>query len=169
MSYMQLAVAVLVAQRPTTQWVEVQSEEMAPLAALLNTPDVSQLVEAQLEEMALDLCSTHRRRTVLPILAVVAVAPTTELLAVAVQELSLFAIHFLQHHSIRQSQLSLAHLARVQRCQRRQARGRGRQRRMHTNGNVQRLQVAHTQTLPQRQVVRMLCPILMLAISSRCL
>jgi hypothetical protein len=164
---MQLAVAVLVAQRPTTQWVEVQSEEMAPLAALLNTPDVSQLVEAQLEEMALDLCSTHRRRTVLPILAVVAVAPTTELLAVAVQELSLFAIHFLQHHSIRQSQLSLAHLARVQRCQRRQARGRGRQLRTCTNGSAQQLLQVCTPTSLLQLTTPMLRLNLTLGTSSR--
>jgi hypothetical protein len=111
---MQLAVAVLVARQLTTQWVEVQSEEMAPLAALLITPYVSQLVEAQLEGMAPDLCSTHRRRMVLPILAVVAVAPTTELLAVAVQESSLFVFHFLLHRLFRRPRQLLALHARVQ-------------------------------------------------------
>jgi hypothetical protein len=105
---------------------------------------------------------------VLPILAVVAVARTTELLAVVVQELSLFGIHFQLRHSIQQFQLSLAHLALVQRCQRRQARGRGRQLRMHISGNdPQRLQVLITTSLLQ-QTLRMLCLILMLAISSRC-
>ena len=111
---MQLAVAVLVAHQLTTQWVEVQSEEMAPLAALWIGVNVSRWVEAQLEETAPDLCSTHRRRMVLPILAVVAVAPTTELLAVAVQESSLFVFHFQLHRLFRHPRQLLALRARVQ-------------------------------------------------------
>jgi hypothetical protein len=111
---MQLAVAVLVARQLTTQWVEVQSEEMDPPVALLNGLNVSQLVEAQLEGMAPDLCSTHRRRMVLPILAVVAVAPTTELLAVAVQESSLFVILCQLHRLFRHPRQLLALHARVQ-------------------------------------------------------
>ena len=112
---MQLAVAALVARQLTTQWVGVQSEEMAPLAALWITPDVSRLVEPQLEEMAPDLCSAHRRRMVLPIREVVAVAPTTELPAAADQESSLFVIHFLLHRLFRHPRQLLALHARVQR------------------------------------------------------
>ena len=88
MSYTQLAVAVLVARQLTTELVEVQSEEMAPLAAQWITPNVNQLVEFQSEEMAPDLCSTHRRRMVLPTREVVAVVRTTVLRAVVDQESS---------------------------------------------------------------------------------
>jgi hypothetical protein len=88
MSYTQLAVAVLVARQLTTELVEVQSEEMAPLAALWNTPIVNQLVEFQSEEMAPDLCSTHRQPMVSPTREVVAVVRTTVLRAVVDQESS---------------------------------------------------------------------------------
>ncbi len=111
---MQLAVAALVARQLTTQWVEVQSEEMAPLAALWITPDVSQLVEPQLEEMAPDLCSTHRRRMVLPIQAVVVAVRTTVLAAAVDQESSLFVFHFLLHRLFRHPRQLLALHALVQ-------------------------------------------------------
>ena len=102
MSYTQLAVAVLVARQLTTelvevQLVEVQSEEMAPLAAQWITPNVNQLVEFQSEEMAPDLCSTHRRRMVLPTREVVAVVRTTVPRAVEDQESSLFVFQFQLH------------------------------------------------------------------------
>ena len=112
---MQLAVAVLVARQLITQWVGVQSEEMALLAALWITPDVSQLVEPQLGEMAPDRCSTHRRRMVLPIQAVVVAVRTTVLAAAADQELSLFAFCFQLHRLFRLTQQLLALHAMVQR------------------------------------------------------
>ena len=114
MSYMQLVVAVLVVRQLTTQLVEVQSEEMDPLVALLNGPNVSQLVEAQLEGMAPDLCSTHRRRMVLPIQAVVVAVRTTVLAAAVDQESSLFVFHFLLHRLFRHPRQLLALHAQVQ-------------------------------------------------------
>jgi len=111
---MQLAVAVLVAHQLTTQWVEVQSEEMAPLAALWIGVNVSRWVEAQLEETAPDLCLTHRRRMVLPIRAVVVAVRTTVLAVVADQESSLFVFHFLLHRLFRRPRQLLALHARAQ-------------------------------------------------------
>jgi hypothetical protein len=99
----------------------------------------SRSVEALSEEKALELATTHSLRMVLPIQAVVVAARITAQAAVVDQELSLFVIHFQLRHSIRQFQLSLAHLALVQRCQRQQAHGRGRQLRTCTNGSAQQL------------------------------
>jgi hypothetical protein len=123
--------------------------------------------EAQLAEMVLELMQIQWRQMVLPTLAVVAVGQITVLLVVADQELSLSAMHFQLRHLIRQSQLSLARLALVQRCQRQQALGRGRQLRTCTNGSAQQLLQVCTTTSLLQPTTPMLRLNLTLGISSR--